>query len=456
MRETMEENEIELFDYLNILWKRKWIIVIPTVLLVFLAGVFSYLKPVRMEVQALIQPSNILYQAPNGRLENIMVMDPQQLAIQINQGSYLLPIAERLNLDFEDVPIIMAENLRYPDRPNYLASSNLVFVSALTDDVQTGKDVIHQLFDLVKRELDEKIEIEIDNIDNKITEAQSRIQSKEKEIEESDNKIELIKLQIVDKNNEIKIQENEIKKLMSSLKEKDLDVDLKKITKAQTNKLIVSEKKKISIADERIQEIEEEMKEVKQRIDELYEQQKKALAQQKSQEEAIGLLLYSNEIQKNLQYYNELGRSASDLKMDKEDRILSVENNLEILRQLDKEIEQIGAIKETIHADIGNIQMGISGIKNETERIKNGIISVRIEKEKKKIEIATIESSIDLLEGQKARVSYTELVKEPQPTQMRSNSLVLNVFIAGVISVIMFTFLAFFVDYIARHKKAMP
>jgi len=450
----MEEKEVELFDYLNILWKRKWLIVIPTSILVILAGILSYLKPVQMEVHALIRPSHLLYRAPGGRLENIMIIDPEQLAIQINQGSYLLPIAETLNLDFEDVPVIRAENLRYPDRPSYLASSNLIFVSAVTSDIQKGKDVIYELFEIIKSELDKKIEVEIDSIDSQIAEAKSRILGKEKEIEESDFQIALSKLQIVDKNNEIKIQKSEIKKFMSSIQEKDLEIELKKIGKVQINKVISAEKKKISIAEGRIQEIEEEREKVKQRIDELYEQQKKALSLQKNQQEAIGMLLYSNEIQKNLQYYNELGRDVSDKKLEREDRLLLVETNLESLKQIDNEIKQIVAAKDTIRAEIDNIEIRISGIKNEEEKIKNSIDVIRIQKEKKKIEITAIESSVDLLEGQKARISYTTLVKEPQMAQAGRNSLAFNTMIAGFLSLIVFALLAIFVDYVIRHKKA--
>jgi chromosome segregation ATPase len=365
-----------------------------------------------------------------------------------------MPIAERLSLEFDEIPAIVAENLRYPDRPNYLASSNLVFVSAFTDEVQLGKDVIYQLFELIKMELDKKIEVEIASIYSQIAEAKSRMQSKYKDIEENDNQIELIKLQIVDKNNEIKVQENEIKKLVNSIQEKDLEIELKKISIAQIDKVVESEKKKISIADERVEEIEQERKEVKQRIDELYEQQKKALSQEKTEGEAISMLLYSNEIQKNLQYYNELGRRVSDKKLEREDRHLIIENNKETQKQIEKEIDQIVVVKNTINADIENINTRISGIKNEIEKIRNNIDAVQILKEKIKFEIDAIESQIALLEGQTDRVSYAQLVKEPQPIQISNNPLMLTVVIVGFISVIMFTFLAFFVDYIARHKRA--
>jgi chromosome segregation ATPase len=208
------------------------------------------------------------------------------------------------------------------------------------------------------------------------------------------------------------------------------------------SKVIESESKKISIADERIKEIEQEMKEIKQRIDELYEQQKKALSQEKPGGEAISMLLYSNEIQKNLQYYNELGRNVSDIKLEREDRRLTVENNKETRKQIDKDIDQIVIAKDTIHADMKNINTRIAGIKNDIEKIKNNIAGVRIQKEKKKYEIDTLESNVALLEGQKARASYAQLVKEPQLVQMGKNPLMLNVIIVGVISITMFTFLA--------------
>jgi len=54
----MEEKEIELIDYLNVIWKRKWIIIIGTISCMIVAGTVSFiLKPV-YEIDTIIQPVN--------------------------------------------------------------------------------------------------------------------------------------------------------------------------------------------------------------------------------------------------------------------------------------------------------------------------------------------------------------------------------------------------------------
>jgi LPS O-antigen subunit length determinant protein (WzzB/FepE family) len=40
---TNEYKEIELIDILNVIWKRKWLIIIPTLLLVIITAVISFL-----------------------------------------------------------------------------------------------------------------------------------------------------------------------------------------------------------------------------------------------------------------------------------------------------------------------------------------------------------------------------------------------------------------------------
>ncbi len=69
----------------------------------------------------------------------------------------------------------------------------------------------------------------------------------------------------------------------------------------------------------------EEMKSVKIRIDELEEQQRKALSEKKQVTDAISLLLYSNEVQLNLRYYNTLDEKLSDEKITQENLKLNIE-----------------------------------------------------------------------------------------------------------------------------------
>ncbi|GAH40622.1 unnamed protein product, partial [marine sediment metagenome] len=50
------EDEFVLMDYLNVIWKRKWLIVIPTFFLVIAVGIISFLLPPKWEIDAIITP----------------------------------------------------------------------------------------------------------------------------------------------------------------------------------------------------------------------------------------------------------------------------------------------------------------------------------------------------------------------------------------------------------------
>ncbi len=157
----MEENEgeIELIDFLNIIWKRKWLIILSTLFLVIAAGVISFLLPPKWEIDALIQPSKFLVKTAGGQFEEIVIVDPKQIAGQINQAAYNNKIAAELNLDIRKFPKLKAEDLR---------DTNLVRVSIKEKDVEKAKLILLSLFNLLKTEPDEKVEVEMKSIEEEI------------------------------------------------------------------------------------------------------------------------------------------------------------------------------------------------------------------------------------------------------------------------------------------------
>ena len=84
-----QESEVELIYYLNVLWKRKWFIIFPTVFLVIAAVIISYfiLTP-RWEVDTVFLPSKFFIQTEQGRFEEVVVVSAKQIAGQINEASY--------------------------------------------------------------------------------------------------------------------------------------------------------------------------------------------------------------------------------------------------------------------------------------------------------------------------------------------------------------------------------
>lgn len=422
--------EINLMDYLNVLWKRKWLIIIPALLCAIAAGVYSFLLPPVWEVDAFILSSKLFIQTEGGKFEEIVVVDPKQIAGQINQKFYDTLIAAELNLDLREFPKLKAENLR---------DTKLVRIVIREKDVDKAKSILNSLFNHLKRDLDRKIDVEIKGIDTQVAAKETAIKQNELGIKDLENQILFKRLQIKDK-------ENEIKKKYNDIHLKEMDVQAKEIDKNRFKKEIESNQNKLKISEERMQSIHEEMKSVKKRIDDLEEQLKKALAERKQGSDAVGLLLYSNEVQQNLRYYNTLDEKLSLEKITQENLNLAIRDKEEQLKQIDTQISQINTQKETIKAEIAII-------KTEMEKINNEIMTIKNDFEKVRNNIATLQTEISFLNERKGRLDYAQLVKEPTPSLYPvSPKKRVNVLIALIIGGMMFTFLAFFLEYIEKQK----
>ncbi len=444
MEQPVFAEEINLMDYLNVIWKRKWLIIIPTFLLMVFIGVISFLLPPQWEVDAIIVPSKFLIQDESGRFEEVLIVEPRQIAGQINQKSYDYLIAAELSIAIEKFPELKAENIR---------DTKLVQVSLKENDVEKGKRILNSLFNHLKNDLNRKIDVELNAIDTQISSIENAIKQNRISIRDLENRIELKKLQIKDKENDIKTRENEIKKQVNNIQLRDLDIKSREIEKDRINKEIESLKNKLGISEDRVTSIMEEMKAVKTRIDELDIQQRKALEEKKQGIDAISLLLYSNEVQQNLRYLNTLDEKLSNEKITQENINLSMRDKEEQLRQIDNQIQQIATHKDTIQTEIDNIKTAIETIKNEIDKIKNEIKTVENDIEKIKNTIANLEREISWLNSKKARIDYAQLIKEPtsslNPVSPKKR---LNVMIAAVVGAFMFTMLAFFVEYVEKQK----
>ena len=66
----MEEKEKELMDYLNIIWKYKWLIIIGTVSCIVVAVIVSFIMKPVFEIDAIIQPGKFFVRNENGNFES--------------------------------------------------------------------------------------------------------------------------------------------------------------------------------------------------------------------------------------------------------------------------------------------------------------------------------------------------------------------------------------------------
>ena len=203
------ENERELMDYMNVIWKRKWLIIIPTVVLVLAVGVYSFFLHQVWEVDAIIQPSKYIIQTEGGTYSEIVIVDPKQIAGQINEEYYNNLIAAELNLDIREFPKLKAENLR---------DTKLLKISTKVNDVEKAKLILYSLFKHLKGDLDKKVDVEMKGI--------------EEEIKAYKNKLNIIK----QRKKEIEKEMSDIGKRIEAL-EKEQRLSLKKENRSESESL---------------------------------------------------------------------------------------------------------------------------------------------------------------------------------------------------------------------------
>jgi capsular polysaccharide biosynthesis protein len=278
------ENEKELMDYLNVIWKRKWLIIIPTFVLVVAIGVYSFFLPRLWEVDAIIQPCKYFFQDQEGQFREYVVDDPKYIAAKVSQRTYNRLIAAELNLDIRSFPELKAENIK---------DTKLLKISTEVNDVEKAKLILYSLFKHLKRDLDKKVDIELKGIDSQI---------KSKEIEN------------------LRIEEDikAFKKLLNIVKLRKKDVE-----------------KEMIYIRKRVESLERE-------------QRLSLKKENASESKSLTMLLYSNEIQQSLQYNNTLNELLSSKKIEEEKINLEIENKEEKIKQLESEIGNLNERKGRI------------------------------------------------------------------------------------------------------------
>jgi capsular polysaccharide biosynthesis protein len=277
----MEARGLDLVDFLNMLKRRKWFIILGTFISVCLAvGISLYLKPI-YEIDTIIQPGKFFKENQVGNIEEIVVERPHQIANKVNHQSFNALIASQLGLDLKKIPKINGEAI-----PNTFLTRFYI----KHHDVELGRKILNSLNSMIKPDIDDKILIELHNLDTQIKNGDIQIETSQKKI-----------------------------------------LDLKDMLK---------------IFGQREKNIKAEISTTKARIAKLEEGQMNALAgQKKSEYDSLSLLLYSNEIQQSFQYYEILDEKLADLKISEVEVNTSIKEEEENISQLEIEILNLEELK---------------------------------------------------------------------------------------------------------------
>ena len=187
-----QENEIELIDIIRVIWKRRYLILLGTLLLTLGAAGISMVLPRVYEVSALVEPGIRPFADANGQIVNeLPVISPEALRETILSGAYDGVIQKKLDISTAIYPGIKVSTPK---------NSAFVGISIESTDPEQATAILDELLIQVNNDVQSKLGNEKNKIENEIQLAQISDRS-------ISEKIKLIEKQMMD--TATKIQEME-------------------------------------------------------------------------------------------------------------------------------------------------------------------------------------------------------------------------------------------------------
>jgi uncharacterized protein involved in exopolysaccharide biosynthesis len=159
MQET-QENEIELIDIIRVLWKRRYLIILGTLLLTLGAAGISLVLPKVYEVSALIEPGIRPIADANGQIVNeLPVITPEALKETILSGAYDGTIQNKLKITPGNYPDIKVST---PKNTTFIR----IFIESA--DPERAMAILDELLLQANRDIQGKLENEKNKVENEI------------------------------------------------------------------------------------------------------------------------------------------------------------------------------------------------------------------------------------------------------------------------------------------------
>lgn len=149
-------DEIDLFDYLKVVLKRKRLILAVFLLAVLGAGLFSYLSPKVYRIDTTLEIGSI-----DGLLEN-----PGQVVEKIDADAYGAVVRQRLNIAEEEYPEIKAENPK---------GTNLVEMKIESAEPEKARSILREINKIILAEHQEKFSKSEQNIKESAAKIQTEL-----------------------------------------------------------------------------------------------------------------------------------------------------------------------------------------------------------------------------------------------------------------------------------------
>ena len=392
------EDEINLIDYLRVLWKWKWLIIAGTLICAIIAAVISFQMPKIYRIATVIEPG-IIGLDKSG---NYIYMNSQNISGKINEGVYNESIKKLLNIDPSKT------NLEFKADVGKFTNQIRISAECKQKDVDLGLEASRKLITIISDDYEKVVEQRKNDYDMQIAAKKNQISRIEtqgrKDIDE----------QILPKQNEIKKTE------MQWRRATDKQVALKLNNIERKRNQIKLQQQILEAARQRIKELELDAKKIKNNTEKIIKQRDVLLKDNRAKD-ALFLLLYATTIQQNETYSTRLSNQIYSLKAN----VQAKEANIEELK-----------------LDTGFITTEIEELKlYRTEGLQG--------------EIDDITTQINALTSEKGNISNIRVIQNPEvssmPVKSKKKQIVLLSVVVGLFFMI---FLAFFIEYIKNATRS--
>ncbi len=477
-RRDQFEDEIDLIDYLRVMWKWKWLIIGGTILCIVAVTIYGYTRPVikTYKISALIE---IDLRAKLDPLDKIKSM--------IEYGVFNQQILNNLsNQQGASVPRSLAFEVAIPK------GISILDIAYKTPDLDLGKAVMNTLIKRLEGEYKERIDqarYHFDETIKKKSESIKNIQSNIQRIKlTNDNKISGLQSKIKDiKANIQQIELGEgskISRLQSKIKDIQANIQIigKEFEKNKINKenAIRTHSANIEASEENIRVVKSTIEQMEKVFQEAQLTSEKSTAQREAivldSEDKRGhedIFMQAAAVQQIINYPVILRSQINSLTFKEKEfsrKILSESNTIKDLQAQIQilEMQKDGSIQRQqdkirdLEAQIQILEIQkSSSIQREQDNIGNLEAQIQLTELKADQNISVEENKITLLKSEieslkRDRDKITGLImKQPPsasllPIKYKAKR---NAVLAGAVGFFFLVFLAFFIEYIKNASK---
>ena len=160
-----EYEEIDLMDYVKVILKRKWLILVIFFGAAIAAGIFSFLMPKVYKIDTSLEVG-IIERATEATSEQL-IESPTQLVEKIKGDVYGIFAREKLGIPEEKYPKIKTENPK---------DTRLISLAIESAEPQQAKNILEEINNLILAEQQEKIKVKKGLLENNIEVAKKDIE----------------------------------------------------------------------------------------------------------------------------------------------------------------------------------------------------------------------------------------------------------------------------------------